>query len=163
MGTQYGFGIAALATITTALALNGCEQRSDQALSTNPNNPSHAMSSPVPSSVNPSTTSSTAPSADTSNPTSGVAANSATTTVAATGQKVEAVVDDAAITTKVKAALIADPGLQSLQIGVDTKNGAVTLSGSVDSMSTKDHAKQVAASVSGVVDVIDNMIVKNTG
>src|SRR5262245_8473403 len=41
--------------------------------------------------------------------------------------KASNVVDDAAITAKVKAALFAEPGLKTLQIEVDTKGGAVTL------------------------------------
>ena len=72
-------------------------------------------------------------------------------------------VDDAAITTKVKTAVLAEPGLKSLQIDVDTKNGVVTLSGTVDNASMKERANQVAQSVSGVKSVVDNLAVKATG
>ena len=59
--------------------------------------------------------------------------------------KTAEVVDDTALTTKVKAAILAEPGLRSLQIGVETKDAVVTLTGSVDTASLKDRAKQVAA------------------
>jgi hypothetical protein len=72
-------------------------------------------------------------------------------------------VDDAAITTKVKTAVLAEPGLKSLQIDVDTKNGVVTLSGMVDNASMKERASQVAQNISGVKSVVDNLAVKTTG
>lgn len=74
--------------------------------------------------------------------------------------KTAEVVDDAAITTKVKAAIMAEPGLKSLQIDVDTKDAVVTLSGTVDNAPMKDKAKEVAASVSGVKSVVDNLATK---
>lgn len=72
-------------------------------------------------------------------------------------------VDDAAITTKVKTAVLAEPGLKTLQIGVDTKNGVVTLSGTVDSPALKERAMQISQNVSGVQQVVDNLAVKSTG
>ena len=72
-------------------------------------------------------------------------------------------VDDTAITTKVKTAVLAEPGLKSLQIDVDTKNGVVTLSGTVDNAMLKDRANQIAQNVSGVKSVVDNLAVKSTG
>src|SRR5271155_3011403 len=54
--------------------------------------------------------------------------------------------DDAAITAKVKAAMLAEPGLKSLQISVDTRNARVTLSGNVESDMLRDRAKQIAMS-----------------
>ena len=85
----------------------------------------------------------------------------ATTDRAATQTAVA--VDDTAITTKVKAAVFAEPGLKTLQIDVDTKNGVVTLSGTVDSPAMKERASQVAQSVGGVRSVVDNLAVKSTG
>lgn len=77
----------------------------------------------------------------------------ATTTAAAA-------IDDATITTKVKAAVLAEPGLKSLQIDVDTKNAVVTLNGTVGSGELKDRAMQVAQKVDGVRSVVDKLIVK---
>ena len=76
------------------------------------------------------------------------------------GEKVGDAIDDAAITTKVKAAILAEPGLKVLQIDVDTKNGVTTLSGSVDSQSSIDKAKEVASAVTGVKSVENNLTVK---
>jgi hyperosmotically inducible protein len=73
------------------------------------------------------------------------------------------VVDDAAITTKVKSAVFAEPGLKTLQINVDTKDGVVTLSGTVDTPVMKDRAMQIAQQVNGVRSVVDNLAIKSTG
>jgi osmotically-inducible protein OsmY len=67
------------------------------------------------------------------------------------------VMDDATLTGKVKAAMLAEPGLRSLQIGVSTKDSVVTLSGSVESAALKERAKQVAGNVAGVRSVVDNL------
>lgn len=69
-------------------------------------------------------------------------------------------IDDAAITTKVKAALMAEPGLRSLEIDVDTRDNIVTLNGTVDSQEKKQRAMQLAQGVQGVKSVSDNLVVK---
>ena len=74
------------------------------------------------------------------------------------GEKAAVAVDDAEITTRVKAAIFAEPGLKTLQIRVATVNGAVTLSGSVDTPQNGDRAAALAAAVSGVSGV-DNRLV----
>lgn len=92
------------------------------------------------------------------------ASNAATNTsqkMAAATDKVATAVDDSAITAKVKAALLAEPGLSSLQIGVDTKDATVTLTGAVDNTTSRDRAKQVASSVTGVSSVVDQLTVKS--
>lgn len=68
--------------------------------------------------------------------------------------------DDTAITARVKAALIAEPGLKSMAINVETKDGTVTLSGNVDNGDLRDKAKQLASSTAGVKGVIDNLTIK---
>lgn len=70
-------------------------------------------------------------------------------------------IDDAEITAKVKAAIFAEPGLKTLQISVDTVKGVVTLSGSVDSTSSSDRAKGLAAAVAGVKDVENRLALKS--
>jgi hypothetical protein len=67
------------------------------------------------------------------------------------------VVDNAALTTKVKAALLADELVKGTQINVDSNNGVVTLNGAVDSPAHKDKAEQVAKGVSGVTRVQNNL------
>ena len=74
--------------------------------------------------------------------------------------KTAAAVDDAAITTKVKAAVLAEPGLKTLDISVDTKEGVVTLAGTVDSSELKIRAMQLAQRVEGVRSVSDQLVVK---
>jgi osmotically-inducible protein OsmY len=75
--------------------------------------------------------------------------------------KTAEVVDDSAITTKVKTAILAEPGLKSLEISVDTKDAVVTLSGTVDSPPMKERAKEIASNVSGVRSVVDNLTTKS--
>jgi hyperosmotically inducible periplasmic protein len=82
--------------------------------------------------------------------------------VAQSADKVAPQADDAAITAKVKAAILTEPGLKSLQINVDTKNATVTLSGNVDSDMLRDRAKQIAMATEGVRDVVDNLSIKTT-
>src|ERR1700758_3064023 len=60
--------------------------------------------------------------------------------------KVAVAADDTAITAKVKAAILAEPGLKTLQINVDTKDATVTLTGNVDNDSLRDRAKQIVMS-----------------
>lgn len=68
--------------------------------------------------------------------------------------------DDTVITTKVKAALLQDPGTSGLQIGVETLIGGVQLSGSVDSVDEKQRAKEIAERVDGVIGVDNALSVK---
>lgn len=99
-------------------------------------------------------------------------ANEASTKIAETVDKVAdkidqksvqtgAAIDDAEITSKVKAAIFAEPGLKTLQISVDTVNGVVTLSGSVDSPAAIERAKGLASAVSGVK-AVDNRLMQKS-
>ena len=69
-------------------------------------------------------------------------------------------VDDAVITTKVKAAIFNEPSLKSLEIKVKTFKGDVQLSGFVSSQADINKAVQVARSVNGVVSVKNDMRLK---
>jgi osmotically-inducible protein OsmY len=89
------------------------------------------------------------------------AADKVADTTANASSKVAMAADDTAITAKVKAALIAEPGLKSTDINVDTKEATVTLSGTVASNELRDRAKQIASSTSGVKNVVDNLVVKS--
>ncbi len=73
--------------------------------------------------------------------------------------KAGAAVDDAAITTRIKAAFLAESGLKTLQINVDTVKGVVTLSGSVATQAQSDLASTMARGVSGVSEVTNNLVV----
>ncbi len=89
------------------------------------------------------------------------AADKVADTTSNASSKVAMAADDTAITAKVKAALIAEPGLKSTDINVDTKEATVTLSGTVASDEMRDRAKQIASSTSGVKNVVDNLVVKS--
>ena len=69
-------------------------------------------------------------------------------------------VDDSVITTKVKSLLAQDDFLKSFQIGVETYQGTVQLSGFVNSRQAADKADQITKSVKGVKSVKNNLIVK---
>jgi osmotically-inducible protein OsmY len=68
--------------------------------------------------------------------------------------------DDTAITTKVKSAILNEPSLKSAEINVETFKGRVQLSGFVSSRANVDRAVQVAQAVSGVSSVANDMRVK---
>jgi osmotically-inducible protein OsmY len=69
-------------------------------------------------------------------------------------------VDDTAITTKVKSAILNEPTLKSAEINVETFKGRVQLSGFVSSRANIDRAVQVAQAVPGVTSVANDMRVK---
>lgn len=79
-----------------------------------------------------------------------------TSTQESTGQYV----DDAAITTKVKAAIFNDPTLKSSEIHVETFKGVVQLSGFVSTPTMMERAVDRAQGVGGVVSVRNDMHVK---
>jgi hypothetical protein len=67
---------------------------------------------------------------------------------------------DSAITARVKAALLAEKGIPSLSISVETYEGRVQLSGFVGSPEIVSRAGRVTATVSGVRTVHNNISVK---
>ena len=71
-------------------------------------------------------------------------------------------VDDAAVTAKVKTALIQSAETKGRQINVETTKGVVHLSGFVDSEAAKAAATKVAGEVSGVKEVRNTISVKTT-
>jgi len=85
----------------------------------------------------------------------GEIADQVTAKSSAMADKSSVALDDAEITAKIKAAFLAEPGLRSLQISVDTVNGVVTLSGSVDSPALAQRAAGLAGAVASV-DKVEN-------
>jgi hyperosmotically inducible periplasmic protein len=82
--------------------------------------------------------------------------------IARGGSKAATAVDDTAITAAVKAGILAEPGLKVLQIGVDTANGIVTLSGAVEEADSVKKAAQIASGVQGVRSVDNRLVVNST-
>lgn len=84
----------------------------------------------------------------------------ACTSSSRTTQSTGEYVDDAAITAKVKTALLGDSGLKSFSISVKTYKNVVQLSGFVNSDEVKARAGDIAAGVSGVRSVRNDLVVK---
>jgi osmotically-inducible protein OsmY len=78
----------------------------------------------------------------------------------ATRQSSGEYVDDAAITARVKGALLNEPNVKATAINVETYRGVVSLSGFVDSQDMASKALSKAKGVSGVREVKNDMRVK---
>jgi hyperosmotically inducible periplasmic protein len=74
--------------------------------------------------------------------------------------RADAYVEDSVITAKVKAALLRAPELRSRDVEVETDHGRVLLTGVVRTQAERDHALKTAASVDGVLDVKDALVVR---
>ncbi len=71
------------------------------------------------------------------------------------GPVAEEVMNDAGVTARVKAKLIADPEVAGFQIDVDTLDGRVTLNGKVSSADQKAEAEKLARHTDGVTEVVN--------
>jgi hyperosmotically inducible protein len=69
---------------------------------------------------------------------------------------------DTGITTAVKAKFAADDTVKAHQINVDTAEGVVTLSGTVDAPAARTQAVSIARQTDGVLDVVDNIVISST-
>jgi hyperosmotically inducible periplasmic protein len=70
------------------------------------------------------------------------------------------VIDDTAILTKAKAALVNDPVVSGMAIDVDVDRGVVSLNGAVNGPTEKQKAEEVARGVEGVKAVRNNLVVR---
>jgi len=69
-------------------------------------------------------------------------------------------IDDSVVTGRVKTALLAAPDVQSLDIGVTTVKGEVTLSGVVETQAQIDTAARVARDTAGTRSVRNDLKLK---
>lgn len=69
-------------------------------------------------------------------------------------------IDDTAVTGRVKAALLADPGIKSLDIGVLTHQGEVQLTGFVNTQAQIEQARKLAAAAEGASSVKNELLIK---
>jgi osmotically-inducible protein OsmY len=69
-------------------------------------------------------------------------------------------IDDKALSTSVKAALVEDRLAPAAEIDVEVNRGVVSLGGFVDSIAERDAAVAVAKGVKGVIRVINNLAVR---
>jgi hyperosmotically inducible periplasmic protein len=75
-------------------------------------------------------------------------------------ETVGAYVDDATITTQVKAKLVEDKNVDAGAVKVETLNGTVSLSGFAKSSAEKAQAEYIARNTKGVREVINQMVVR---
>jgi len=75
-------------------------------------------------------------------------------------ESVGAYIDDAAITTSVKARMVEDKAVDAAAIKVETLNGTVMLSGFAKSSVEKSTAESIAMKVKGVKKVDNNISVR---
>jgi hyperosmotically inducible protein len=71
-------------------------------------------------------------------------------------------IDDTVVTTRVKSALLADPDIRSFDLKVETRKGAVQLSGFVDNQAQVERAIAATRGVEGVTNV-ENAITLKSG
>lgn len=69
-------------------------------------------------------------------------------------------IDDSLITSKVKAAMLADQNVSAIDVSVDTFKGRVQLSGFVKSADERQRAELLARSVRGVKEVSNQIEVR---
>jgi hyperosmotically inducible periplasmic protein len=82
-------------------------------------------------------------------------------TVVREQQSVGSYIDDAALTTQVKAKFAEDPAVSAMAIGVETLKGVVQLSGFAKTAEEKVKAERLARSVQGVVSVRNDIVVRS--
>jgi osmotically-inducible protein OsmY len=97
-----------------------------------------------------------------------IAAMSAVALIAGTGcavvrdqESVGAYIDDATLTTRVKAKFAEDKTVSAMAISVETLKGVVQLSGFAKSSEEKAMAERLARSTSGVTSVRNDIIVRS--
>jgi hyperosmotically inducible periplasmic protein len=73
------------------------------------------------------------------------------------GKTISDALDDTTITTRVKTAMLNDPGVGGLGIDVDTLRSVVTLSGRVKTQAEREQAIDLARRVNGVSEVRDSL------
>ena len=81
------------------------------------------------------------------------------TTKETTGRSAADAIDDSWITTKIQSKYFLDDDVRGRNIDVDTRNGMVTLKGSVESEGERQQALSIARSTDGVTMVHDNLSV----
>lgn len=74
-------------------------------------------------------------------------------------QTVGSYIDDATITTQVKARFAEDPTVSAMAIKVETLKGVVQLSGFAKTSTEREKAATIAANVNGVARVVNDIMV----
>ncbi len=80
--------------------------------------------------------------------------------VAVGANRAEHVLEDGALTAKIKSKMALDDSVKALDINVDTSGGVVTLRGTVHSQAERTRALQLARETDGVRTVNDRLVVQ---
>ena len=142
--------VALVSMLAAAALLAACEKKTTTVNDTSPG----STSSTTTTTVAPSTTASDAMAATTN------AMDKAASATERGMAKAGEAMGDAAITGKVKTALIADPDVKALKIDVDTKDNVVTLNGTADTQANADKAVTIAKGIDGVKSVDNRLTIK---
>jgi hyperosmotically inducible protein len=81
-------------------------------------------------------------------------------TVAVGAAQAQDALTDGALTAKIKSKMALDDTVKALSIDVDTDDGVVTLSGSVNSQAEKTKAVLLARETDGVKSVLDRLVIR---
>ena len=81
-------------------------------------------------------------------------------TVAVGAARAQDALNDGALTAKIKSKMALDDTVKALAIDVDTRDGVVTLSGTVHSEAERAKAVQLAKETAGVTSVVDRLVVR---
>ena len=157
--------VLAISAVTAALALTGCGQAGEDSAAVSRSNTAPASTATAPadrmtadaSKAMDRAGSTTSGAANSTATTAGTAANKMATGAGNAASSAGSAAGDAALTAKVKSKLMAEPGIESLKIDVDTESSKVILKGEVDTAANRDKAKQIARSTEGVTEVVDQM------
>jgi len=140
MKTNHRMTLAALASLAALLALGGCDRN-------DPRTAGQQLDAAI---------ARMKPAAERAKEEAKKAADETRAMGASASEKIE----DATVSTRVKAVLSSDKQLGDSKIDVDTRNGVVTLSGAVANNQARDHALELARNVKGVNSVNDQLAVK---
>ena len=147
MQTNWKRNVLAISAVTAALALTGCGNAGEDSNAVSRSNTGPASTATAPG--------------DRMTADASKAMNRAGDTATGAANKAGTAAGDAALTAKVKSKLMAEPGIQSLKIDVDTESSKVILKGEVDTAANREKAKQIASSTEGVTEVVDQLQVKS--
>ncbi len=81
-------------------------------------------------------------------------------TVATGAARAEHALTEGSLTAKIKAKMALDDTVKALSIDVDTRDGVVTLTGSVHSVTERTRAVQLARETDGVTSVVDRLVIR---
>ncbi len=82
------------------------------------------------------------------------------TTPSFASESVGAKIDDGTLVARIKADLLRSPQVDGLDVNVDVKNGAVTLSGTAATDAERATAGQIAKAAEGVKSVDNKIVIK---